>query len=78
MGRFYFAQTEDCTMIFAKSMYPKRIDCVNAAHNLGEKSVTAEDVKPSHAVVTYDDGDPIAVVLTPKGIGTIPVWVILL
>jgi hypothetical protein len=78
MGQFYYAQKADGTMIFAKSMYPKRKDCVNVCLNIGKNSVTAKDVKKSHAVVTYDDVFPIAVVLTPKGIGTIPVWVILL
>ncbi len=76
MGQFYFAETEECTMIFAKSMYPKRRDCVNTAHNLGYHSLSAQDVKPAHAVVTYDDNDPIAVTISKKGIDTIPVWVI--
>ncbi len=76
MGRFYFADIEDCGMIFAKSMYPKRIDCVNVCHSLGATSITVDDVESRHAIVTYDDNEPIGVELTKKGIGTIPVWVI--
>ena len=77
MSTFYFADIEDCGMIFAKWFYPTRKDCVNVAHNMGDSSITSDDVDSTRAKVLYDaNGQPEYVELCKNKKNTIPVWVI--
>ncbi len=76
MGAFYFADIEDCGMIFAKSIYKRKKDCVNTAHAMGDTSITIDDVESRRAIVTYEKNKPVNVELTSKLIGSIKAWVI--